>query len=252
MPMADRVVREQAAYNDGKVWEESHKIHNRFHHVFLCSNTLYGERIFEEKLAEYCLGNTVLDLGCWEGLLAPKYKDLGASKIIGIDISDRAIDRANRAYGDIGQFHVCDAHDLSCIGDEEVDCVVGRAILHHLDFERALREVSRVLRVGGTALFVEPLFDNPASMLFRAVTPQARTTDERPLSRIQIEWADRLFKRHEHHFCNLISTPVAMLTSIMGLPANNRLLTVADRFDRKLEATGLRYWMRVGYLTWRK
>jgi ubiquinone/menaquinone biosynthesis C-methylase UbiE len=252
LAIEERVGREKAAYDEGNVWEESHKIQQRFHHVFESPNTQYGEQFFEAKLAEYCEGNTVLDYGCLDGDLAPKYRGLGARKIIGIDISEKGIEKATRRYGHIGEFHVCDAHDLSWLKSGEIDFIVGRAILHHLDFERAMREVMRVLRVGGAAMFVEPLYDNPAAKLFRAMTSEARTKDERPLSQAQIEWADTLFIQHEHRYCNLLTTPFAMLTSTLPLPADNALLKVADKVDRKLEQSSLRYWMRMSYLFWKK
>ena len=247
-----RVAREKAAYDEGNVWEESHKIQQRFHHVFECRNTRYGEAFFEEKLSECCQDKTVLDYGCLDGGLAPKYKRLGARKVIGIDISEKGIQSAKEQYSNIAEFHACDAHDLSLFKAGTVDFVVGRSILHHLDFERAIREVLRVLCVGGAALFVEPLLDNPAAKAFRAITPRARTEDECPLSRAQIESADRLFQTHEHRFCNLVSTPLAMFTSLLPISANNPLLNAADSVDRLVEKSPLRYWMRMSYLFWRK
>ncbi len=252
MATQERVARERAAYDEGNVWEESHKIQQRFHHVFESPNTRYGENFFEAKLAECCQGSAVLDYGCLDGALTPKYQALGARKIVGIDISEKGIETAKRLYPQLGTFYAADAHDLSMLKDGEIDFVVGRAILHHLDFERAIREVVRVLRTGGYALFVEPLYDNPASKLFRALTSKARTDDERPLSRGQLEWADGVFSKHEHRFCNLVSTPLAMLTSCLPMSADNPVLNIAHRVDRKLEKSSLRYWMRTAYLFWTK
>ena len=250
--LAARIQREKRAFNEGTVWQESHKIHRRFHHVFECANTLAAESFFEAKLAQCCPGSHLLEYGCLDGALASKYHSLGARSIVGIDISEVGVETANRNHGRIGEFLVCDAHDLRCIPDGGIDFVVGRAILHHLDFERAIREVKRVLRAGGTALFVEPLYDNPASKVFRALTPQARTRDERPLSRRQIEWANRLFTGHDHHFCNLVSTPIGMLTPLLFSSAQNPLLNMANRLDRALEQSRFRYWMRMAYLSWTK
>lgn len=191
-----RITREKNSYDEGNVWDESHKIHLRFHHLFSCPNTLYGESFFESKLAELCKGQKVLDYGCSDGGLAAKCRSLGAARIVGIDISEKGISKARAAFGGIGEFHVCDAHEISIIGEGEMDVVVGRAILHHLDFETAIHQIIRVLRPGGNALFAEPLYDNPVSKLFRRMTPKARTLDEKPLMRKQIEWADTCFSTH--------------------------------------------------------
>ncbi len=250
--MQDRINREKAAYDEGGVWEASHRIQRKFYHLFDCRNTRRAENFFQEKLSANCRGRIVLDYGCLDGGLTPKYRALGASRVIGIDISENGIEKAIALYGHLGEFHVCDAHNLAFINDGEVDFVVGRAVLHHLNFEEAMREVGRVLRPGGVALFVEPLLDNPASKLFRALTPKARTVDERPLSRPQIEWADRLFASHQHRYCNLVSTPVAMATSLLLVNAENALLNFADSLDLALEKSPFRYWMRAAYLFWRK
>jgi ubiquinone/menaquinone biosynthesis C-methylase UbiE len=249
---ADRVLREKTASDSSDVYAESSKLHRRFIHVFESPNTRRGEAFFESKLKMCCNGAEVLDYGCLDGVLAPMYKSYGAKKITGIDISSKGIASAKRNYGDIATFYECDAHQLSDISDNSLDLVVGRAILHHLNYEVALREVHRVLRPGGTALFVEPLYDNPLSILFRKLTPRARTKDERPLSRQQIEWTNSMFSSQDHYFVNLLTTPLAMLTSSLPLSPNNALLQFADGIDNGLQRSPIRYWMRNAYLCWIK
>ena len=136
--------------------------------------------------------------------------------------------------------------------DSSVDAILGRGILHHLNFTVAMHEVTRVLRKGGSAFFIEPLYDNPASIIFRKLTPDARTTDERPLSRNQLAYADSLFSSASHCYCNLVTTPIAMLTSLLPLKPDNLALKMADWVDWSLVRTPLRYWMRMGYLCWVK
>ena len=64
--------------------------------------------------------------------------------------------------------------------DSVFDLAVGFAIIHHLDLKPALAELHRVLKPGGVAFFAEPLGTNPAIQLYRRLTPQFRTEDERP------------------------------------------------------------------------
>src|SRR5262249_35863202 len=64
--------------------------------------------------------------------------------------------------------------------------VWGNAVLHHLDLGRTARELHRVLRPGGVAVFCEPWGDNPLLAWARRCLPypgKARTTDEQPLRR---------------------------------------------------------------------
>ena len=252
MQLDDRVRREQRSYDSGTVVLESSKLQSRFRHVFESRNTQYGMRHFTDTLAKCCPAAVVLDFGCLNGDAVPTYRSYGAHRIIGIDISEKGIARATEKYGDIAEFHVCDAHNLAFLENETVDCVVGTAILHHLAFEQAIREVIRVLKKGGKALFIEPLYDNPASKVFRALTPKARTPDERPLSRGQIEWANNQFGSGNHRFYNLVTTPIAMITSLLPVSSSNPLLNIADSLDRRLEATRLKYWMRQVVLVWEK
>ena len=249
--MADRVSNEKLAYDQGDVYANSARLQGRFWHVFKSPNTQKAESYFDEVVRNSTSGSTVLDYGCYTGALTPKLLSYRAKKIIGIDISEKGIGEAKRQYGDKADFHVMDAHNLQ-FDDETFDLIVGRAILHHLEFDVALREIARVLRPGGRAVFIEPLRDNPAGKLIRRLTPHARTTDELPLSRLQIEAADKLFHSHAHRFANLASVPVAMTTSLFLSNPNNIALRLADRVDGKLAASPMKYWMRFVVLVWEK
>jgi len=249
--LQDRVNREMTAYDIGSVREESHKLHTRFSHVFCCPNSLLGEVYFWRVADRTVPGHNVLDYGCYDGSITDALLRRGPQKLVGIDISKVAINRAKLRFGDRAAFRVMDAHHLD-FPDDSFDLVVGRAILHHLEFATAIREIGRVLKPGGQAVFMEPLRDNPAGKLFRLLTPRAHTTDELPLSRSQILWADHELGPGEHLFVNFLSVPVALLTSLCLPSANNPFTRAADRVDRWVARTPLRFWMRQVILVWRK
>ena len=194
----------------------------------------------------------MLDLGCQEGVSTAHYARLGARRVVGIDISPVAIEKARR-LAPHAEFHVRDAHHTG-FADASFDAVIGHAILHHLDFAAAIAEIRRVLRPGGYAVFREPLRDNPAAKLIRVLTPRARTADELPLSRAQIEWADAQFSSSHHGYYGLASTGLGLATSLLApaASADNPVLRVADRLDVGAARTALRYWMRTVALVWRK
>ncbi|HMD68987.1 MAG TPA: class I SAM-dependent methyltransferase, partial [Chitinivibrionales bacterium] len=56
---------------------------------------------------------------------------------------------------------IADAETLSGSADSSFDAVVGLSILHHLDIDKALAGIHRVLRPGGTMAFSEPNMLNP-------------------------------------------------------------------------------------------
>lgn len=249
--LIERIAREKAAYNEGTVHAESAKLQSRFFHVFECPNSAHAQRVFTETVAKYAKDRDILDYGCFDGWMIPSYREMGPHSIAGLDISESAIATARAKYGEIASFQAGDAHSMP-YSNGSFDLVVGRGILHHLDFDLALKEIHRVLRPGGTAIFHEPLGDNPGAKLLRAMTPRARTTDERALSRVAIRRMDAFFGGSSHFFYNLSSVPVAMLTSLTPLRSDNILLRMTDGVDQMLTHTPLRYWMRQVILVWHK
>lgn len=145
----------------------------------------------------------ILDYGCGEGLAAKKMLEQGATKVEGIDISEGMIQKAiennqdNRAH-----FQIMNAEELT-FEDNSFDLVFGSAILHHLNIEKALREIKRVLKPSGYAVFIEPLGHNPIINYMRKKTPQARTPFEHPLLKTDLKLAREIFQHIEtkEYFC---------------------------------------------------
>jgi len=246
-----RAANEKIAYNDGEVYGRSARLQSRFNHVFLCPNAAYANRLFASTLAEVAPGRFVLEYGCFNGRTLPGLASHAPRQILGIDISEKAISEARREHGGIACFGVMDGHRLA-LADESVDVVVGSAILHHLEFETAIREIRRVLKPGGHALFIEPLRDNPAGKLIRLLTPGARTRDELPLSRSQIRWADSLFGENRHFFSGLLSVGCGMVSSMVSRNPGNAVMRLAHRLDLRLAGSPLKWWMRTVVLCWTK
>ncbi|MBU0741367.1 class I SAM-dependent methyltransferase [bacterium] len=161
-----------------------------------------------------CPGARVLDYGCGAGHHSLELADAGAARVVGIDISPRSIEVAREAAARAGaentEFHAMDAEKMD-FPDDSFDLVTGLAILHHLDLDVAGRELARVLKPGGVAVFSEPLGHNPALNLFRRVTPRMRTADEHPLVRADVKVLERHFDGVEvrcFHMCSLLAIPL--------------------------------------------
>lgn len=108
-------------------------------------------------------GAAVLDYGCGDGSFSHLMTSHGA-QVYGVDISLQEIGRARAAAPAGGkgtrQFLMGDAH-IAPFPDNFFDFVVGNGALHHLDLERAYAEIARVLKPGGRAFFMEPMYHHP-------------------------------------------------------------------------------------------
>lgn len=92
--------------------------------------------------------STIIDLGCGDGygtsILSEK-----ALKVVGIDVDDSIIARANYKYGENAEFLVYDGVKIP-YGDASVDIVVSFQVIEHVDdVENYLSEVDRVLKNDG-------------------------------------------------------------------------------------------------------
>jgi len=235
----------------GEEQQQTRDLRTRFQHVFFGPNTKWLLDYVDELIAAKAPGGTVLDYGCFTGDLYGMLAPFRPARIVGIDISEEGIRQARARYGQFVEYLVMDAHRTR-FPDATFDLVVGRSILHHLDWEVAITEVHRILKPGGLAVFTEPLGGNPAAKVIRALTPKARTPDERPVVRRQIRFADELFGSNRHRYANLLSVPLAMLTSLGLKSPDNAILRAVDPIDRFLSRTPLRYWMRQAALVWTK
>jgi 2-polyprenyl-3-methyl-5-hydroxy-6-metoxy-1,4-benzoquinol methylase len=105
-------------------------------------------------------GMRVLELGCGSGYFT---RELARSRanIVAIDVSPELLEiaRSNCSAPNV-QYQIQNAHALS-YPDSEFDSIVGSSVLHHLEFEKALYDVYRVLKPEGTIYFTEPNMLNP-------------------------------------------------------------------------------------------
>jgi len=167
-----------------------------------------GSTEFYQKLViEICEnGKRLLEYGCGNGNSA-LYFARNNINVSAIDISKEGIKKAkNKAIreGIKCAFYVMDAEKL-LFETDTFDVVAGGAILHHLDIVRAYGELARVLKVGGHAIFIEPLGHNLLINLFRKFTPSRRTETERPLRFKDIDLARKFFKKVDTEFFHILT-----------------------------------------------
>lgn len=193
-------------------------------------------------------GLTVLDYGCGDGPDTALLASRGA-RVEALDLSSDLLERARQriehdGFADRVTFHCGSAHDVP-LADGSVDLVVGHAILHHLDLALASREVHRVLRPGGRAIFLEPIRDSRVLRLVRPLIPYRQpdvSPFERPLLHAEVDAFSRPFRPGRHREFLL---PFVAVARVAGAPerVQNWLRELDARLLAKLPR--LRYYATI-------
>ncbi len=180
-------------------------------------------------------GKVVFDFGCGSGGNTLVLARRGA-RVISMDISESLINVArqrlaiNQVHGSV-QFVVSSAHDVA-LEDESVDVIFGIAILHHLELPLVAREVKRVLRKGGRAIFQEPVRNSKFVSRVRGMIPY-KAADvspfERPLTDDELEdFAGDFLQYRSRAFC----LPYINLAQV--LPVARNYIFPLYRIDRSI------------------
>lgn len=139
---------------------------------------------------------TVLDYGCGIGSITEKIVKFSPEKLVGIDISEISINKAKENAKNLSlqiEYSVDNCENLK-LKERSFDLVFGSGILHHLNIEKAINEISKVLKDEGEMIFLEPLGTNPLINLYRKLTPKSRSKDEHPFVKKDFDFIGSLFK----------------------------------------------------------
>lgn len=235
--MGEREVREREFFDElAEAAPATRSLLNRFSEAFYdkgSAGRLWGRFWETVDLTD----RLVLDYGCGIGDFSEVLASRGA-RVFGIDISPKLIEQARASVAKLGyngnapKFLVGDAHHTP-FPDAMFDYVVGNGALHHLDLERALPEIARVLKPNGKAVFQETMYDHPLLWTLRRLTPKTHTADERPLCWGDIKLARKQFRacRHREHFLFAVCAAPAHL---LGKRFALSVIRVLDLMDERL------------------
>lgn len=226
----DVIAREREFHNDRFSQEEDPRAHlDKWYRAIRRS-----VEVQDRMVKDLSRNATVLEYGCADGTLSINHLALPAlaQRFEGIDISDVAIAKATEALCERGyrngNFRVMNGEAMD-YEDNTFDVIFGRGIIHHLDLTACYSEISRVLKPGGHAIFLEPLGHNPVLGWYRRRTPHLRTEDEHPLLMRDIRAARKVFSRVNVRFFGLFT-----LAGVWFDPTAKgtlfRLSEVMDRF----------------------
>jgi arsenite methyltransferase len=128
---------------------------------FLADLAVTRDKVLDgAKLRE---GETLLDIGCGEGVIAFGALERGAGKVLFGDVSTDLLDFCREAAGELGvldrcRFVAASADDLSAVDEGSIDIVTTRSVLIYVARKReAFAEFARVLQPGGRVSLFEPI-----------------------------------------------------------------------------------------------
>src|SRR5947207_4266747 len=148
------------------IWAQWLAVHRYGGDPEVRARMLEETREFREKVldrAALAEGETLLDVGCGEGLIGFGALERGAGHVVFSDISDDLLDFCREAAEAVGVADRCSfvkagAEELAGVDDASVDVVTTRSVLIYVrDKARAFGEFARVLRSGGRASMFEPI-----------------------------------------------------------------------------------------------
>ncbi|CAN7410200.1 class I SAM-dependent methyltransferase [Rossellomorea sp. LjRoot5] len=99
-------------------------------------------------------GERVMDLGCGTGELSKYCIEMGASAVVGVDISEKMITRALQENKDENIKYVCSPIEDLTFPTEPFDLIVSSLAIHYIeDYESLIRKLHTFLKPGGLLIY---------------------------------------------------------------------------------------------------
>jgi ubiquinone/menaquinone biosynthesis C-methylase UbiE len=151
---------------------------------------------FNIYIYEKARSKIVLDYGCGVGSITQKIAYSNPVKLIGIDISEVSINKAMKSAKNLNLQidYSVDNCEKTRFEEKTFNLVFGSGILHHLNLDKAITEINRILKIEGEMVFIEPLGTNPLINLYRKLSPNSRSIDEHPFVKKDFDLINSLFK----------------------------------------------------------
>ncbi|WP_298555667.1 class I SAM-dependent methyltransferase [uncultured Algibacter sp.] len=199
--------REEINQTEKDYWNEAkldrRKIKKLRRHAFFYSYK--REKKILQQLLEDFNDKEVLEIGSYTWSFWFN-KNTKPKKLTCINISEVELENGKKLAENqnfsIAHF-LMDANELT-FKDESFDIVFGGAILHHLDVEKSIGHIHRVLKPNGKIVFLEPLNMNPIYKIYRKLNPKERTPDEHALVSSDFKIIKKKFT-FNHYFFDFFS-----------------------------------------------
>jgi ubiquinone/menaquinone biosynthesis C-methylase UbiE len=187
----------------------------------------------------------VCEVGCGYGVIASYFAQHGA-RVWGFDVSETNIFMAQRTaqVNGVAERMSLQVMQGECLAyaDDSFDLVFGNAVLHHLDIAAGAREIYRVLKPGGVAIFREPLGENRLLEWARNCSWRSsnhrHTDDEHSLRYRDVETLRTVFPKVVFRESELLSVLGYLMrkaeVGMIAVPGWGRTVRTLTRLDRWL------------------
>lgn len=171
-----------------------------------------------KMVIDYCqlgAGKRVLEIGCGTGTLTEELVKTGAT-VVATDIFQEFLRAVENRIGvrESVSYQIADAETLEGFADESFDAVVGLSILHHLDVDKTLSNIRRVLKPGGFIAFAEPNMLNPQIALQKNIPLLKKIMGDSPDETAFFRWPFAK-KLKDGGFSNSVVVPFDFLHPII-------------------------------------
>ena len=130
----------------------------------------------------------ILEIGCGTGYFTKEIIKTGAF-VTAIDISPELLNIAKEELKNNNiEFVIENAYEMR-FEHNRFDSIVGSSVLHHLEIEKAIKEMFRVLKPGGTIFFTEPNMMNPQIALQKNIPFLKRKLGDSPDETAFFRWS---------------------------------------------------------------
>jgi len=189
----------------------------------------------------------VCDFGCGFGVTSAWFALRGA-RVLAFDVAETNVTIARRTakvnkVEDRVTVEVMQAESAP-LPSNTFDLVFGNGVLHHLDIEITARQILRILKPGGIAIFREPLGENQLLEHIRRSpwrgSQHRHSQDERSFRYEDVEVLRSVFPRLEFRETELLSLLGALLREFKSTPTisprREKLLKKIRQLDRRMLA----------------
>lgn len=201
-------------------------------------SVLGSHQFLYELVAPLCKGKKVLDYGCGNGVHAA-FLGAHSAEVVGIDLSEGSLAIAKRVVEKNGVRGNVTFLKMDCEALEfpsgSFDVVFDGGTFSSLDFQKAMREIARVLKPDGALVGIETFGHNPLANLKRAYNKITGKRTAWAVSHIvtqsEIALLGEYFQNVQVFYFHLVSLFVFPL---LGLPGGSFVLRFLERVDQVL------------------